>query len=154
MRRLYIVWYFAICLLLYLPIINVSKADGNIEKLTETSTTTSPCLGFRTQTQGGWGATPNGNNPGVYLHANFTNAFPNGLTIGCNNTLTFTSAQAITNYLPAGGQPLALPNGATTDPTSSLGVFTSQVIALTLSTTFDTYDVNFGTSTDNLKDLV
>ena len=38
---------------------------------------------FRTQTQGGWGAPPNGNNPAKYLQNNFVSCFPNGVTIGC-----------------------------------------------------------------------
>jgi len=55
---------------------------------------------LRTQTPRGWGATPNGNNPGAYLHAHFAQAFPNGITIGCgNNQLVFTSAQAVTTLV-------------------------------------------------------
>src|SRR4029079_7296542 len=48
---------------------------------------------FRTQTQGGWGATPNGNNPAMYLQNHFASCFPNGVTIGCQsaNTLTLTT---------------------------------------------------------------
>src|SRR5690349_2149654 len=42
-----------------------------------------PCGQLRTQTQGGWGAAPAGNNPGTYLHANFQAAFSDGLTVGC-----------------------------------------------------------------------
>src|SRR5688500_16598105 len=51
------------------------------------------CPGFRTQTQGGWGQCHiNGGNPGTYLANNFAAAFPGGVTIGCTNTATFTSA--------------------------------------------------------------
>lgn len=108
---------------------------------------------FRTQTQGGWGASPNGNNPGVYLHANFAGAFPNGLTVGCNYTVEFTSAQAITNFLPQGGTPATLTTNYS-DPISQTNVFVSQVTALTLSVEFDQYDANFGASSTLLKDLV
>jgi hypothetical protein len=118
------------------------------------------CPGFRTQTQGGWGAGPNGNNPGVYLHANFANAFPNGLIVGCNNTLTLTSAQAVTDFLPSGGGPQAL-SANFVNPTSNKGTFAAQVVALTISVNFDSYDVNFdsydvnfGSSSYNLKDLI
>ncbi len=70
----------------------------------------SECTGFRTQTQGGWGAIPNGNNPGVYVHTNFAAAFPSGLTIGCSsgNKLVLTSAQAVTDFLPSGTTPAVL----------------------------------------------
>lgn len=111
------------------------------------------CPGFRTQTQGGWGTNPNGNNPGVYSHANFANAFPNGLVVGCGNTITLTSAQAVSDFLPSGGGPKAL-NGSYTNPTSKKGTLAGQVVALTLSVTYDSYDPNFGSSAYNLKDLI
>ena len=100
---------------------------------------------FRTQTPGGWGAKPRGNNPGTYLHANFDTAFPNGLVVGCNNTLTFTSAQAITNFMPSGGTPSAI-SGSYVDPTSKMGTLASHVVALSLSVGFDAYDADFGGS--------
>ena len=108
---------------------------------------------LRTQTMGGWGAPPNGNNPGVYLHANFAAAFPNGLTIGCDNTLSLTSAQAVTNFLPSGGQPGMLPAGSMTDPTSYGNVFAGQLVALTISVGLDWNDPDFGTG-GNLADAV
>ena len=115
---------------------------------------TAGCSGqFTTFTQGGYGTACHGNNPGCYRDAHFAAAFPNGLTIGCgNNTLTFTSSQAIENYLPAGGGP-ALLSGSFTNPTSSKGVLSSQLIALTLSLGFDNSDANFSTSTTSLGSL-
>lgn len=59
----------------------------------------------RTYTIGGWGA-ENLNTPQThYLYQNFDAAFPNDLVIGCasGNTLTLTSAQEVTNFLPSGG---------------------------------------------------
>jgi len=53
------------------------------------------CTGFKTFTPGAWGAPCNGGNAGCYRDAHFAAAFPNGLTIGCNNTLTLTSAAAV-----------------------------------------------------------
>ena len=93
------------------------------------------CSPMRTYTQGGWGAVPNGNNPGVYLHANFAAAFPAGLTIGCaGNALTFNNAQEITDFLPKGG---------TSDVLPVLSVLSGQLVAATLSAGFDAYDPNF-----------
>ena len=109
---------------------------------------------FRTQTQGGWGAVPAGNNPGVYLHANFAAAFPGGLVVGCNNTLTLTSAQAVTDFLPSGSVPSAL-TGDLTDPGNSYdNVLAGQVVALSLNVGFDNYDAAFGASSAALGDLV
>lgn len=109
---------------------------------------------LRTQTQGGWGANPNGNNPGVYLHANFSAAFPSGMQIGCANgyNLALTSAQDVTNLLPEGGAPAALTQNYI-DPTNTGTVLAGQVIALTLSVGFDNYDANFAASDNALKDM-
>lgn len=98
---------------------------------------------FRTQTPGGWGAPPNGNNPGAYLHANFASCFPNGLTIGCTNTLVLNSAQDVTNFLPSGGQPALLPAGSLVNPTNYGNVYAGHLTALTLSVAFDACDPNF-----------
>ncbi|NJN77464.1 MAG: hypothetical protein HC803_03335 [Saprospiraceae bacterium] len=111
------------------------------------------CPGFRTQTQGGWGTNPSGNNPGTYSHANFANAFPNGLVVGCNKTLTLTSAQAVSDFLPSGGGPKALTSN-TTNPTKKEGTLAGQVVALSLSVGFDNYDPNFASSSYSLKDLI
>ncbi len=99
---------------------------------------------LRTQTQGGYGAPPNGNNPGVYVHANFAAAFPGGLEIGCVNKLRLTSAQAVTNYLPAGGPPAMLPAGTMVNPSSYGNVLAAQLVAAKLSVGFDAYDPDFG----------
>jgi hypothetical protein len=114
---------------------------------------TLPCGGFRTQTQGGWGSTPHGNNPGTYVHANFALAFPNGLTVGCTNTITLTSAQAVTDYLPAGGTPAVLKTSYT-NPTGLKNNLASQLVALTLSVQFDKYDPKFSSSSVLLGNLL
>jgi len=114
---------------------------------------------FRTQTQGGWGAPAAGNNPGAYRDANFAFAFPNGLIVGGANTLTLTSASAVEAFLPAGGPPSSL-TGNFTDPVGGNGtggVFSGQVVALTLSVTFDEFDPNFAFNNNTdclLKDLI
>ncbi len=114
-------------------------------------------LGHRTQTPGGWGAPPEGDNPGAYLHANFTGAFPSGLTVGCTDehTVHFTSAQAITDYLPAGGKPTYLKRSYTDPSTNQLkNTMVSQLTALALSIGFDAYDSDFGSSDTPLENLV
>jgi hypothetical protein len=115
---------------------------------------------LRTQTPGGWGAPPNGNNPGAYLHANFADAFPNGLVVGCDFTVTFTSAQAITDGLPQGGKARALtqdyvnPVNTPKDPNNPKNTLLSHVVALRLSVTFDIADEDFGDSNTQLEDAV
>jgi hypothetical protein len=105
---------------------------------------------LRTQTQGGWGSSPNGNNPGAYLHANFAAAFPNGITIGCTRKLRLTTAQAVTNYLPSGGPAGVLPVGTLTNPTNYKNVLAAQLVAATISVGMDAYDTNFGFSGNSL----
>jgi hypothetical protein len=103
------------------------------------------CGPHKTFTQGGWGAVPSGNNPGVYLHANFDAAYPSGLTIGCgDNTLSFNSAQEITDFLPEGSTASALPN---------LTVLTGQLVAASLNVGFDAYDADFAGSDVALGDM-
>jgi hypothetical protein len=112
--------------------------------------------GFRSQTQGGWGAPANGNNPGVYLNNHFAQAFPNGLTIGCgNNTLKLTSAQAVSDFLPSGITPALLPSGAMVDPGSSYSnVLAGQLVAATLNIGFDLNDAAFSSSASNSSNLI
>ena len=109
---------------------------------------------FRTQTQGGWGSIPFGNNPGTYLYANFDAAFPNNLIVGCTYTITLTSAQAVSNFLPQGGTPVALTSNYI-DPTNPiLSVLAGNLIAVELALGFDLYDPNFGSSSIYLGDLI
>jgi hypothetical protein len=115
---------------------------------------------LRTQTPGGWGAPPNGNNPGAYLHANFDDAFPNGLVVGCDFTITLTSAQAVTDFLPQGGKPSSLtmdyidPVNSAKSANNPKNVLAGHVVALTLSVTFDAWDEDFGESSTGLDDAV
>lgn len=105
---------------------------------------------LRTQTPGGWGAPPRGNNPGMYLHSNFDAAFPSGLRVGCDYSMSFTSAQAITDYLPSGGTPTSLTYSYVNPVKKPKNTLASHVIALTLSTTFDQWDADFGESNTKL----
>lgn len=110
---------------------------------------------FRTQTQGGWGAVPNGNNPGTYLQTNFSTVFPSGLTVGCSNgyTLKLTSANAVMNFLPQGGTASAL-STSYIDPLTVNNVFAGQVVALSISVSFDQNISAFGASNNSLSGLV
>lgn len=110
---------------------------------------------FRTQTQGGWGSPANGNNPGAYRDTHFAAAFPNGLEIGCTNTLRLTSAAAVRAFLPSGSNARQLPAGTLSDPGSSYrNVLAGQLVALTLSLGFDAYDPAFGASNSSLANAV
>ncbi len=116
----------------------------------------SSCPGFKTFTQGGWGSTPNGNNPGTILNNGFSTAFPNGLTIGCNNKFVFTSPSAVRAFLPNGGTAAVLPAGTLTNPTktSYSNVMAGQLVALALNIGFDQALPSFGASCANLSNLV
>jgi hypothetical protein len=100
---------------------------------------------LRTQTQGGWGADPQGNNPAQFLLDNFATAFPTGLLIGCDFTIELTSAQAVADFLPQGGTPDALTQSYI-DPAIDINVFAGQVTALALNVGFDAFFPDFGES--------
>ncbi len=103
-----------------------------------------PCE-LRTQTQGGWGSPANGNNPGAYRNEYFGEAFPNGLVIGCDRTLTLTSAAAVDAFLPSGTTARMLNVGSMVDPgTTYKNVLAGQLVALMLSVGFDMNDPDFG----------
>jgi hypothetical protein len=87
------------------------------------------------------------------LHANFAGAFPAGLQVGCNFTITLTSAQAVTDFLPQGGPPSALTQNYVDPGSGNISVLAGQVTALALSVGFDAFDPNFGVSAFPLADL-
>ena len=109
---------------------------------------------FRTQTQGGWGAPPNGNNPAKYLQNNFVSCFPNGVTIGCagGNTLTLTTSTAVKNFLPAGGTPSQLTADLVNPTSSPAGVLAGQLVAATINVTLDACIPSFSPATSWLGD--
>jgi len=83
--------------------------------------------------QGGWGATPRGHNPGMILSVNFGPTYPSGVQVGGTNWMKFTTSSAVDAYLPAGSTPDQLV-GTLTDPTSTTsGVFGGQVLTLRLN---------------------
>lgn len=98
---------------------------------------------FRTQSKGGWGAPPNGNNPANYMY-NHWNTF-GAVTIGCaTTTMSFGTPQDVTNYLPNG-------NNATAPFNSNLA---TQVLALSISVALDNNVSSFGASNDSLACLI
>ena len=115
------------------------------------------CGQLRTQTPGGWGAPAQGNNPGSYLHAKFDLAFADLIVgdVAAGKFAKFTTAQAITDYLPAGGPAKVLTTGYTDPQTNDLkNTLVSHLVALTLSVGFDQIDPAFGPAGVHLKDMV
>ncbi len=113
-----------------------------------------PDCTLKTFTQGGWGSPPNGNNPGMYLHNNFSAAFPNGITLGCTRQLRLTSASAITTALPGGGPPAKLKPGVETDPNKIKNVLAAQLLAATLNVGMDANYASFAPSPNNLGNAI
>ncbi len=105
---------------------------------------------WRTQTIGGWGNSPSGNNPGAYLHQNFEYLIDAGeVAIGADdNMLIFTDAQAITDFLPSTGTAAALEGGLQINPDRRdiRNTFASQILALTITLAFDRTMADFSES--------
>ncbi len=102
---------------------------------------------FTTFTQGGWGAVPHGNNPGTVLANNFGVVYPTGVEIGvagAGYSIKFTSAAAITAFLPQGHTPNKLTADLVNPTSSSAGVFGGQVVALRLNVGFSAAGVTQG----------
>lgn len=130
--------------------VNMTYTDSLVEY---SDTTGADCGQFRTQTPGGWGSPASGNNPGAYRDAHFDDAFPNGLSIGCDLSLTLTSANAVEVFLPSGGTPSALIQDLE-DPTSYGNSLAGHLVALTLSLGFDVADPDFGQANSYLGNLI
>jgi hypothetical protein len=111
---------------------------------------------FRTQTQGGWGATCRGGNPGCYRDAHFASCFPSGLTLGsgAGYSAAFASSGDVEAFLPQGGTAAPFFQDHVNPSSTEAGVLGGQATALTLSVTFDQCDADFGASPVNLADLV
>ncbi len=96
-----------------------------------------PCPSCNTQNvfgMGGWGSPPNGNNPGAFLHDNFTGWFPNGITLGCAGgyTVQLSTAQDVTNFLPQGGTPRAL-SQSYVNTTTRISVLAGHLLTLAIN---------------------
>ncbi len=155
---------------------NEEKSDKEENNSHETSPYSDCNTGFKTYSIGGWGAScnsgkenggdnensegnkndgGNSNNAACYRNANFENAFPNDLTIGCNTyKLKLTSAAAVEAFLPSGSTAKVL-SGNLNDPGNDYkNVLAAQLVALTLSVRFDEYDSNFASNSGNLSSLI
>ncbi|MBS4097053.1 MAG: hypothetical protein KGZ83_09495 [Sulfuricella sp.] len=110
------------------------SADSSVKVGTTPSVYSFP-PGACTATQGGWGATPKGNNPASVLAANFQTVYPFGVAVGSAPTYYayFTSSSAVQDYLPAGKTANALNANLKNPTTTSSGVFGGQVLTLQLN---------------------
>ncbi|XWV26906.1 Ig family protein [Tupanvirus soda lake] len=96
---------------------------------------------YCTYTQGGWGSTPNGNNPGTILNNNFALVYPTGTFIGLlsDKYVKFTSAEQVRLFLPQGGTAGILTknyDAIINIMTTSAGVLGGQTLALQLNVDF------------------
>lgn len=106
---------------------------------------------YCTYSQGGWGATPNGNNAAGILQAHFSEVYPSGATVGIVDpgySMRFTSSAAIESYLPAVGTAGILNANLVNPLTSSSGIFGGQVLAYQLNIDFNHANLIQGTSGD------
>jgi hypothetical protein len=131
------------------PVAVTECGDGDVDQPNDEPPV--PVCAFRTQTQGGWGSTPNGTNPGALLAANFGAVFgKTGVVIGGGKKLTFTSAAAVSAFLPQGGSASVLKkDGKDVKKSDGGGVFAGQVLALQISVAFSKAKV----TTAGLADL-
>ncbi|TPW11373.1 MAG: conserved repeat protein, partial [Acidimicrobiaceae bacterium] len=130
----------------------IGDGQGGTATATVTVTITKPTCtttdGYLTYSQGGWGG--NGA-PGQFLAAKFGQVYPSGyVIIGGNQTLKFTSANAVKVFLPAGGTAAVLTSSAVNPTSSSAGVFAGQLLAMRLAVDFSAA----GATQAGLGDLV
>lgn len=100
---------------------------------------------FCTYTQGGWGTSCSGGNPGCRRDAHFDEVFPGGLLLGDQDgsdgdgefSLLLQSSAAVEAFLPAGGKPSALDADLVDPLSSSAGSFAGQLAAAKLNVGFD-----------------
>jgi len=122
-----------------------------------TEATVTGCGQFRTQSQGGWGVNPAGENPGTYLRDHFAGVFPSGLSVGSPGgySIYYSCSSAITTFLPAGGTAAVLTSSVTNPDAKVIkNVLIGQVTALAINVAFDYADPNFSPAQTNLADLV
>ncbi len=90
---------------------------------------------------------------GDVVVTHFGQVFPSGIIIGGANTLQFTSAASVINFLPATGAPASL-TGSYTDPlTTPAGELAGEILALKLNVAFSDADI-IGAQSLSFGDLV
>lgn len=100
---------------------------------------------FATFTQGGWGTSCNGDNPGCFRDAHFDSVYPNGLVIGdpdgvdgdAERALVLTSSAAVEALLPNGGPAKPLGDDESDPTKSAAGVLAGQLVAARLNVDYD-----------------
>ena len=132
---------------------SVTLASGQTNETLDAGLVAIP-VDFTTFTLGGWGATPQGNNPGTYLDAHFAAAFPNGLKVprkdSAGSDIILSSANEVRNFLRAVQKsPFSNAQVAKYVPST----LEKQFVALTLNVGFDDADPNFGVSSTPLGNL-
>jgi hypothetical protein len=108
--------------------------------------------GFVTYTQVGWGSTSN-STPGKIRDQYFSNVFPNCLKIGSLFTLKLTTAKAVDDFLPQGGQSGIFSQNCVNPLSTTAGVFAGQLVALAMNIGYDNAG-KLGTNTLKLENLV
>ncbi len=111
---------------------------------------------FRIESPGAWGARAHNGNCAEELQENFDRMFPEGVEIGKNaNVLVFTSAEAVSNFLPTAGPLKSIPT-TTIDPTSRelRSSFIAKVLALKLSIRMDQANRDFSNSDHKLAKCI
>ncbi|HXG49377.1 MAG TPA: SdrD B-like domain-containing protein [Methylomirabilota bacterium] len=91
------------------------------------------CISF---TQEDWGALPGESHPAALLTNCFARFYKRGLRIGIGHGLTFTSAQAVQDFLPAAGAPGVLVGDQTDPLISEAGELAGNLLALKLNVDF------------------
>lgn len=107
--------------------------------------------GYTTYTQGGWGS-PSNSEPGQIRDTYFDQVFPNGLTVGGNNSIKLTSAEAVKDFLPQGGTADALTQDYT-NPDKKISVLAGQVVAMSLGVYYSEAGV-LGTNPNPIGNLL
>ena len=111
---------------------------------------------FRIERTGALGARPRRGNCASELYGCFEQVFPEGVTIGTNeNVLVFTSAEAITAFLPSFGSVKTI-SRTMIDPTSRelRSSFAAQILALKLSVMMDQANADFAESNYTMADCI
>jgi len=143
--------FFLICLTLVSFLVDAQNVTRQVQNEREINRAV-----LRTHTAAAWGASPQGYNAGAYMHKHFKRVFPDGLTIGGREkTVVFTNAQTLTAFLPAQGR-FRILTESLTDPQKRdmKNTFLSNVVALTLSVTFDEKIESFSPSNIDLGDML
>jgi len=130
----------------YAQFLTCNKPNRGVSNQVAITFTDGLCVGdMVTYTPGGWGVECHGHNAGCLLEEWFDVLFPEGITLGDQDgadgddeySLHFTSAAAVTAFLPAGGKPDLLTEDATDPTDSSAGEFAGALLAAKINVAMD-----------------